>query len=112
MPTTQAPAIAVLQTKLGAAKKIPRSRIWIEGERLTRAGFTHGTRVSALWLASGSLWLYPDDDLSGDAVTHHKVAGTPERPIIDITGARVRDTFPDVERVTVTFFPGRIEITR
>ena len=57
-----------------------RSRIWIEGARLERAGFTAGTRFK-LTAESDRL------TIKKIAAGGRKVSGKPGRPIIDITGA-------------------------
>jgi hypothetical protein len=81
-------------TKVGAAKRIPRSRIWLEGDRLASAGFTNGARYNAVWSATGATLT-----LCADGA--RKVAGTEFRPVIDITGTNVRNL--GCARVTVTF---------
>jgi len=88
--------------KVGASKRVPQSRIWIEGRRLISAGFVRGARYDVLWTAAGaSLTLSP----AGGA---RKVAGTSDRPIIDITGASVRSLQSD--SATVTFSDKKITI--
>ena len=81
-------------TKVGAAKRIPRSRIWLEGERLASAGFNNGARYNVAWSSTGAT-------LTLCAVGARKVAGTEFRPVIDITGANVRAL--ECDRVTVGF---------
>ena len=73
-------------TKIGTSKKIPKSRLWLEGARLIEAGFAHGTRYGVRETLSGIV-------ISAHALGNRRVAGTPERPIIDITGAIIRDNF-------------------
>ena len=89
--------------KVGASKRIPQSRIWIEGWRLINAGFAHGARYNVTWRDTGAT-LTPD--VAGD----RKVAGTIGRPIIDITGEKVRALAAD--RVIVTYYDSKIEIER
>ena len=89
--------------KVGASKRVPQSRIWIEGWRLISAGFAHGTRYDVLWHPAGAT-------LTPDAAGARKVAGTPDRPIIDITGANVRALAAD--RVIITYYDSKIEIER
>jgi len=91
----------VFSTKVGAARRIPQSRIWLEGPRLTAAGFAHAARYHIEWDATGLiLTLSPDGS--------RRVAGTLERPIIDITGERVRALKCD--RVRVGFWTNSITI--
>jgi hypothetical protein len=73
-------------TKISNSKKIPHSRIWIEGSRLIEAGFTHGTRYDVSRTLCGIV-------ISAHPEGKRRVAGAPQRPIIDITGAIVRDNF-------------------
>lgn len=81
-------------TKVGAAKRIDRSRIWIEGERLASAGFNCGTRYNVQWHDTGATL-----ELCNTGA--RKVAGTVYRPVIDITGESVRAL--ECDRVTVSF---------
>ena len=87
--------------KVGASKRIPQSRIWLEGSRLINAGFAHGTRYNVQWTATGAT-------LALDPAGARKVAGTPDRPIIDITGERVRSL--QCDSATVTFSDKKITI--
>jgi len=93
----------VFTTKVGAARRIPQSRIWIEGARLTAAGFAHAARYDVAWNDTGlALTLSPTGA--------RRVAGTPERPIIDITGDKVRALGCD--RVSVEFSNNSITIQK
>lgn len=95
------------RTKLGTAKGAERSRIWIEGERLSSHGFTVGARYSRQWSEDGSL------TLSLDPNGALKVSGKGSHPIIDTTGERVRETFgKHGTHVLATYTTGRIIITR
>jgi len=89
--------------KVGASKRVPQSRIWIEGWRLTGAGFSHGARYNVEWTVTGAT-------LIPDTAGARKVAGTIDRPIIDITGERVRAL--GVDRVIVVYSAQKIEIER
>lgn len=110
-------APAVFVTKLGTAKKVERSRIWIEGKRLVDAGFTVGQYFSKTWLGpnepspfkapSNSLileLLVEDDVLNAPPC---KVSGKGDKPIIDITGERVREHFGEFTHVECTFSVGK-----
>ena len=90
-------------TKIGAAKKIQRSRIWLEGERLASAGFTCGARYNVQWHDTGAT-------LTLCVNGARKVAGTEFRAVIDITGANVRAL--DCDRVTVSFQHSVISIKK
>ena len=90
--------------KVGASKRIPQSRIWIEGWRLIGAGFSHGVRYNVTWHDTGAT-------LTPDAAGARKVAGTVDRPIIDITGEKVRALGAD--RVIIIYHESKkIEIER
>ena len=99
-----------LQTKLGTARRVERSRIWIEGKRLTAAGFAVGRYFIAEWEDKAlTLTLLDADTIIADAP--RKVAGTGDKPIIDITGAQVRETFGHNTHVLASFESGIIRIT-
>jgi hypothetical protein len=93
-------------TKIGPAHSVPHRKIWIEGKRLTAAGFHVGTRYRREETAEG-LTLTRDD--SGPL----KVSGKVEKPIIDTSGSIVPRGFPSTEEnpvthVSVTFGAGII----
>jgi hypothetical protein len=104
----------VFRTKLGPAKQVERSRIWIEGKRLVDAGFTVGQYfVQELTHKKGApvltLTLLTEDDVL--AIDPCKVSGKGDKPIIDITGQRVRNVFGAIAtHVDVTYAPGKITI--
>jgi hypothetical protein len=87
-------------TKLGTARRVPRSRIWIEGSRLADCGFT----VGASWhLCVGDDYLRLELG-SAEGLRTRRVAGKHgTHPIIDITGDVVRQTFAHADHVTVDF---------
>ena len=99
-----------LRSKLGAARGIARSRIWIEGKRLTAVGFTVGSHFNAVLDISDPVipvMTLHLDNRSGE----RKVSGKGDKPIIDITGAWVRDHFGSFfSTVDVTYEPGKITI--
>lgn len=105
----------MFSTKLGTAKGVARSRIWIEGKRLAAAGFTVGRHFVKDWeYRKGvrpelTLTLLTDDDVV--ATTPYKVSGKGEKPIIDITGEMVAESFGKFcTHVTVDYRPGLITI--
>lgn len=108
------PAPVVALHKLGVARKVARSRIWLEGKRVAAAGFTHGTPYRT-WFAHGGLHLSTAVGLLREGSIVRTVAGTPDRPIIDITGTAVFDAFgsgSDSTHVRVTYAQGVITITK
>ena len=90
-------------TKVGAAKRVDRSRIWIEGDRLASAGFNNGARYNVAWSSTGAT-------LTLCNTGARKVAGTIYRPVLDITGAHVRAL--ECDRVTVFFHHSVISIKK
>ena len=57
-----------LTTKLGTARRVERSRIWIEGKRLTAAGFAVGRYFIAEWQGEAlTLTLLDEDTIIADA---------------------------------------------
>jgi hypothetical protein len=100
-------------TKLGTARRVPKSRIWIEGKRLVEAGFTVGKFFVKEWGTGGAdtliLRLCNDDDIY--TTMPCKVSGKGEKPIIDITGEKVRETFgKESNHVEVYYGPGLIKV--
>ena len=98
---TPQPQTSTVQRKIGMNKGKPR--LWIEGKALMLAGLDHGTR-----------W----DLVPGEGVLHitahpegkRKVAGSPDRPVIDISAASLdclRDTSGNMPAtVTISFMEG------
>ncbi len=114
----------IAEHKIGKNKGRPR--IWLDGKRLTAAGFTGGTVYHSVVYAEDNRILcttatgFPNVcpcqvRIIREADRHRlrKVTGRPDgKPIIDILGADVETAFPGAERVKVTFTPGRIVIER
>lgn len=98
--------------KLSTHRGTQHARLWFEGARLIEAGFTHGARFSVTWTpATVTLALVPH--FEGRKAGFGKVAGTPERPIVDIAGDVVRETFgKHADHVSVTYESGRITVRR
>jgi hypothetical protein len=71
-------------SKLSTARGAERSRVWLEGKRLSAHGFDHGAAYTSRW-HRGALLLELGATTSDawDNVAR-RVAGTPTRPIIDI----------------------------
>ena len=100
-----------------------KRRIWIDGKALADAGFTGGTK----YFLSHSryhnwhnnhlhLFALKNNEFEGDQLLMNeqirKVTGRPDgKPIIDMVGAIVADTFPaGVTHVEVTYDDRRIVI--
>ena len=81
-----------------------RARIWIEGARLTSAGFTYHATYNVM--ATGNIiGLTLADD------GKRKVSGAPARPIIDLCG-RSCSPFETGDDVSITYQQGTIIIER
>lgn len=93
---------------VGPARRVARSRIWLQGSKLAAAGFKPGLAYTAKW-SEGKLVLTLAGELTA-GVEQRLTSGKGDVPIIDITGAKVRDTFT-AEHVEVSFYAGRIVIT-
>lgn len=73
------------------------SRIWIEGRRLTNAGFVVGARYHR-----ERIRLHDNEDVTGPDYIRltlsregkYKVSGKGDKPVIDISGGIVREVFP------------------
>ena len=114
-----------MQTKLGKNKGLERSRIWIEGKRLTDSGFHRGEYYIAEFLLT-KISEYRLKDYEGDAlilslidddtvidfgeIQPRKVSGKGDHPIIDITGKTVKEFFDGSEYVEVDYKKGVIVI--
>jgi hypothetical protein len=99
-----------LETKLGEAKRVPRSRIWLQGSRLPEHGFKLGGLFRKEW-KSGKLVLTAiraRGQLTNAEVG--KVCGNEARPVIDIVGQKVATTFSG-SHVKARFAQGQITIT-
>jgi hypothetical protein len=95
--------------KLGTTRAGPGTRIWLEGKRLIVHGFTYGALVQRDW-HEGQLRLSVVDAATFEALPRNErttVAGSPARPIIDITGVQVREAFPSGQITATWFVDGR-----
>lgn len=100
-------------SKLGTAKGAPRSRVWIEGNRLIAAGFTPGEYYVIGHGCEGEenkfirLSLLIDDDVIAPGVTPRKVSGKGAKPIIDLTGKWIFELFGRSETHVSVYFDER-----
>ena len=87
------------------------TRIWLEGDRLKAANFIWGAMAARQWSKNRLTLVRIDRDVFDKLPRSLKtqIAGTADRPIIDITGQNVRSTFP-TGNVTVTYSLDRITI--
>ncbi len=77
------------------------ARIWIEGNILNSHGFQNGMRFVKEFIDDDQLLLSFTGCFEG--IKTNKVAGTPERPIIDLTGKWLTEFFGDAEKYTCQF---------
>ena len=80
-------------------------RIWIEGNRLSSAGFTRGT-ILYRTMADGKLYLStrPTDGRK------HRIAGTSDRPILDLCGKWVTEFIGPASHFEVAIDGGTLSI--
>ena len=105
--------VTTLTTKLGTAKGVARSRIWIEGQRLKDAGFVaKASYFFKDWQEDHhvlTLTKVGPNDVMTDMPS--KVSGKGDHPIIDITGKKVAEFFgAKFSHVEVTYGDGIITI--
>lgn len=81
-------------------------RIWIEGQRLAKAGFNWHVKYSRT-IANGVITLKVDPN--GTLKTAGRKRGDKELPIIDISIAEL-EGFTAGQELTVTYTPNRIVI--
>jgi hypothetical protein len=90
--------------RLGKTRAGERSRVWLEGKKLESTGFTQGTLFSKEWL-KGKLVIERITQTTFDKlapINRGTVSGSIGRPVIDITGEKVQNTFKG-DTVTATF---------
>lgn len=95
--------------KLGTSRAGDGTRLWLEGKRLADHGFTHGTLIERVWGSDRLILRLTGSQEYWNTLPRNergRVAGTEGRPIVDITGAQVAETFPGGV-VSVTWSQGR-----
>lgn len=88
--------------KVGQTKK--GARVWLEGNILKEHGFKHGTVYHAEYIGNEAIVIQPDID------GKKKVAGSIDRPIIDLLNKKIGTMFKD--KVQVAFMGFTIIITQ
>lgn len=103
-----------LRTKLGTTRAGERTRIWVEGKRLAEHAFTVGKRFSRRWTpAMLTLELVSETEFNKLPIAERgTVVGKGDKPIIDVTGQKVAETFGSNSHVAVSFERGKITIRR
>lgn len=101
-----------LTTKLGTTRAGPRTRIWLQGSRLPEHGFKTGSYFLKRFGKGRVVITHctPKEYETATRAERGKVSGDVARPVIDITGAIVAETFADVFAYA-RFTQGRIVIT-
>lgn len=77
------------RTKIGPNHGTPHSKIWIEGRKLSEAGFTVGSRYDRTEYCNAIVIIKQPDGKG-----KYRVSGKGDKPIIDISGAIVARKFP------------------
>lgn len=102
----------VVYTKLGKHKG--KKRLWLEGERLARAGVEPGQRFELSVVersgkaGKGVLLRFAS---TGSRKVSRRLRGGQELPVIDVLAGDLIRAFGDVDRVRVVIRPGSIEVT-
>lgn len=101
----------VLNLKIGEAKATPR--LWMEGEKLARAGMKIGARYSLVSPTTGRIELREvGSDHQGQTFTVSKRTRHGSlRPLMEIRSFALREVFQSHEKVRVAIRHGRIVIT-
>lgn len=103
----------VLTCKIGESKGVPR--IWLEGEKLARAGVTVGAKYRVKHLEEeGSIELIPLQEAAGAATTcsvSKRVRNGIERPLMEIRTKLLSSIFNGMEKVRVAIRKGRIIVS-
>lgn len=102
------------KTKLGTTRAGEKTRIWIEGNRLASHGFACGLKFSRKWTPA-TLTLATIGEAAFAALPSSErgtVSGKGAKPIIDVTGQAVFETFGTGTHVAVTYARGLITIKR
>lgn len=100
-------------TKLFSSKGVDHSNLWLEGERLRKAGFTVGHEYAQVWyknkvkLVTGVVPV--DEDVVKTVRRTVQAAGN--APLIRFEGVQVRRTFEGFTAVKCVYGNGTIEIT-
>ncbi|HEU0196996.1 MAG TPA: DNA cytosine methyltransferase [Nevskiaceae bacterium] len=96
----------VAHLKVGTAHGAPR--VWIEGRRLARAGFSAGQHYAVAVDASRVHLALAQN--GNRTVTAKHCNGRPDRPVIDLNGRETLSIFAGDDRVRVVIRRGEIDI--
>lgn len=81
--------------KIGTNRDV--ERLWLEGKILLENGWLNGDTYDAIFTDSGVMYIKNPDG-------KRKVAGTPDRPIIDTNSKKIRAFAKAGEKVEVSFY--------
>ncbi len=96
----------IINTKLGEARG--NSRIWVEGKRLERGGFTAGVKYQ-MTQQGGKLALVAAQD--GQYTVSRRERNGKITPIIDLNNAEITQLFEGVKMLRILILEGRIIIS-
>ena len=91
----------IVERKIGQNRGT--SRLWLEGKSLLANGWNNGDRFNAIFTPFGVVY-------QKDEEGSRKVAGTPDRPIIDTNTNKLLE-FADIgDKVEIVFEPNTITV--
>lgn len=100
---------SVSTTRIGTTSR-GSPRVWLEGRRLERSGFTPAVRYT-LSVEEESKSLVLSVDPAGDRMVSRRTRGAGFQPIVDIASSRALSTLDGFETLKVRFEDGRIVIS-
>ena len=93
----------VIQKVYKIATNKNQSRIWIEGAILTSNGFKKGDEFNKVINSKDNMIILSFGKTDEKLKFNHKIAGTDQRPIIDMNGKYLTDFFKDYSRYSAMF---------
>lgn len=87
-------------------------RIWIEGQILINAGFKNGACFARLMSEDKIVLSFEMPQAMNSKNPQHKVAGTEQRPIVDLCGKYLTAFFGDATQYKAAFNGQTITITK
>lgn len=101
-----------IETKLGTTRAGPRTRVWLQGSRLADHGFPVGSKFRKQWTDNRLVITSTTHEAFDELPRNERgtVSGDVARPVIDVTGQIVAETFKH-ETVVARFTSGRIVIS-
>lgn len=93
----------VLQKLFKIATNKNQSRIWIEGAILTSNGFKKGDEFNKVIYSKENIIVLSFGKTNKKLKFNHKIAGTDQRPIIDMNGKYLTDFFRGYSKYSAMF---------